>query len=273
MTWAVYLGDTALADVEIYVQGIDEWLGAPSRSFAQRDLLGRHGVLLASDPAVGARTLRIRGTVTPATRTVAARRTAEDSCKALAYAGLIRVSTDDTLTDPRQIEGVAIACDFTPKEHPLVATVSDMVLTVLCPDPTWTDVTARVFQFGGTATPIPTGTAPSGGIIRIVAPASGTVTNPTLTYASSSVVSVKAMTFTTTLNASADYLEVDLDRLTVTKSTAGTPSNGISLLTSGDFFALDPTDAYQPWSSYPTLKVTGSGGSPTATWIGRRRWL
>jgi len=274
MAWAVYLNEQSLGDLGIYVMQVGAGFSAPARAYPRLEIPGRQGAVYVADPTTAIRTLRVECVVTPAARTIAARRTAEDQLKALAYRALVRVIVDDDVNAPRAIDGVCTACEITTRQHPVDATVSNATLTIECPDPTWYDVTGQIIAFSSAASPVPLGTAPSGGLVRIAAPAwSANVTDPVLTYLSAAGVALSSLTFTTTLTAGTDYLEVDLDRLTALKVASGVASNAITLLTAGDFFALDPMDGDPLNSSYPQLKVTSTAGTPSGQWLGVRRWL
>lgn len=275
MAWAVYLNETSLASIGVYVMRLNSYTAAPTREYASLAIPGRQGVVLTADPTVAARTLEIQCAISTSASTIAARAAAEDRVKALAYNALVRVVVDDDINAPRQIDAVCTACQVTTRQHPVDAIVADVTLTMLCPDPTWYDVTGQLIGFGTTARAIPLGTAPSGGIVRIAAPSwSADVVDPVLTYLNAAGVTLKTMSFTGTLTAGTDYLEVDLDRQTVVEYASGTAANAISWLsTSSQFFALDPMDGDVFSTSYPQLKVTATSGTPSATWAGARRWL
>jgi hypothetical protein len=279
MPYSVYLNETALDTLGIYVERVTTWRDAPAREYPTVAIPGRQGVVFAADPTTAPRTLRISAMIHPAALTLAARRTAEDQLKALAYRALIKVIEDDGVNAPRQIDGVCTSCTITPRRHPVQSLVSDAELSILCPDPTWSDVVGQVIGFTSTATAVPLGTAVSGGIVRIAAPPwSADVDIPVLHYVNAGGVTIQSMTFggvtsATDLQAGLDYLEVDLDRATVTRYDSGVASNGIALLTAGDFFSLDPMDGDTLNASYPMLKVTATGGTPSGQWLGARRWL
>ncbi len=274
MTWAVYLNETPLDSLGIYVEDISARYAGVSRSFPQTALPGRQGTVLTADPETQPRILTISGSIDPIARTLAARNTAEDALKVLAYRGLIRVVADDDVTAPRQIDGVCTGLNVTPVVHPMVTQVSRYSATILCPDPTWYDVTSQMIAFSAVASPVPLGSAPTGGIVRIMAPPwSAAVVDPVLTYLNAGGVAIQSMTFTGTLTAGTEYLEVDLDRQTVVEVSSGVSSNAISWLSAGNFFSLDPSDGEPLVSSYPQLQVTATSGTPSATWTGPRRWL
>ena len=184
------------------------------------------------------------------------------------------VVDDGVSTTTRALDGVCTAVDVQAVGHPVTPIVSKWTATIQCPDPTWRDSVGQVIAFNATASPVPLGTAPCGGIVRIAAPKwSADVVNPVLKYYSAASVLVQSMTFTTTLTAETHYLEIDLDRATATKYASGTASNAISLLTAGDFFTLDPMDGDRVNTSYPMLAVTTTSGTAAGTWTGVKRWL
>jgi hypothetical protein len=271
----VYVTETPLSDIGAYVTGFeDSWLSAPAREYPTIAIPGRQGVVFAADPTTAARTLRIVGSISPAVRTVAARQAAEDQLKALTYRAQVKVIVDDDVTSPRQIDAVCTSCAITPRGHPVDAVVSGFALSFLCPDPTWSDVVGQMIGFSTVATPVPLGTAPSGGIIRVAAPSwSANVTGLVVSYLNAAGVTIGSMTFTTTLTAGTDYIEIDLDRATITDYNSGTASSGAALLTAGDFFSLDPIDGDPLNASYPMLKLSSSAGTPSGQWLGARRWL
>ena len=272
MTWSVSLNETPLADLSAYVVGIPAWLDGISRDYPSLAIPGRQGVVFAGDPTVGARQLRIEFTVT--TNSVSARQTAERAIKALAYRALVQVVTDDDVNAPIVIDGVCTNCTLGPRGHPMVAVVSDGVLSILCPDPTWRDVFEQTIGFNATPTVVQIGTAPSGGIVRIAAPVwSANVVNPVLTYMNVAKATIQSMTFTVTLVAGEDYLEVDLDRSQITLSDNGVTSNGASLLTNGHFFTLDPMDGDPLNGGHPYLSVSATSGTPSGQWTGPKRYL
>lgn len=274
MGWAVYLNETPLDAIGVWVEQIDARFSGVQRSYPSIALPGRQGVVLAAEPETSARLLTISGSIDPAARTLTARTLAEDRLKQLAYGALIKVIVDDDETAPRQIDAVCEDLRIAPVVHPMVTQVSRFTLTVRCPDPTWYDVTGQLIGFTSVPSPVPLGTAPSGGLVRIAAPAwSATVTNPVLTYRNAAGVTVQTLGFNTSLAAGNDYLEIDLDRLTVVEYQSGVVRNAIGDLTSGQFFALDPMDGDPFSASYPSLAVTASAGSPSGQYLGPRRWL
>jgi len=273
MAWAVYLNEVNLSTIGAYAMRLVGYTSAPTRSYPTLALPGRQGVVLTADPEMSARTLQVQLAIATPSNTIGARASAEDDLKALAYDALVKVVVDDDVNAPRQIDGVCQACEITTRQHPVDAVVSEVTLSILCPDPTWYDVTGQLIGFGTTASAVPLGTAPSGGIIRIAPLGATNVVDPTVTYLNAAGVTVQTLGFSGTLTATTDYLEIDLDRQTVVEYASGVAGNAISWLASGNFFALDPMDGDVLNASYPKLKVSATSGTPTATWTGVRRWL
>lgn len=277
MAWAVFANETDLgATLGAWVETLDGGYDAPARDYAVQRLSGRLGAVLSSEPTASERQITITGRLTPTALTRAALDTAMDRFKSLMLRGLVTITVDDDVSTPRRIDGVCPRCVVTPLFHHVTTPVARFSATILCPDPTWYELQGSILSFSTTATPVPLGNAPSGGIIRIAAPkwSAASVTTPTLTYYSSGGASVKTLAFTgVTLVAEQDFLEVDLDRQTVVLSDAGVRSNAIANIASGDFFSLDPADGDYSQSAYPQLKVTAGAGTPVATLTYRKRWL
>lgn len=274
MAWHVYLNETPLDAIGVWVEDVAERYAGPSRRYPTIALPGRQGVVLAADPEMTPRTVTISGTIDPAARTLPARNTAEDQLKLLAYRGLVKIGADDGETAPRVIDGVCTNCRVTPVVHPMVTQLSRFTVTFLCPDPTWSDVAGSLVSFGSTPSAVPLGSAPSGGVVRIAAPSwSANVVDPTLTYRNAAGVALQSMALTGTLVAGTDYLEIDLDRQTMVQVASGVVANAIAWLTSGAFFALDPMDGDILSASYPQIEVSAASGTPSGVWLGFRRWL
>lgn len=277
MAWAVWINATDVSTLGFYVEQAESWLAGPDRTYAATRLPGRMGSLLSAEPEVGERTLRLTGSIVPSDNLISTRATYEKRLKALAYQGLVTVTLDDDVNAPLRIDAVCERFEAAPKAHPMTTPNSKVSVQFRCPDPTFYDLQSSILAFGTTATPCPTGNAPHGGIIRIAAPAwsAASVTNPTLTYMTAGGATVTAMAFTgVTLVAGEDFLEIDLDRATVTLSDAGVRSNAISTLTAGNtFFSIDPTDGDYVNAGYPQLKVAVGAGTPSCTLTYARRWL
>lgn len=276
MAFSVWLNETDLSTLGLYVEDIPGWLASPSRRFEVSPITGRTGGALSRDPDYQPRPLSIVGSIDPAIRTVAQRRTFEDALKALAFRGLLQVTVDDDTNPPLRIDAVVEAVDLTPVAHWSITTLSRATLRCVAPDPLWSALQGSLAQFGTTPTAIPLGTAVSGGIIRLAAPSwsAAAVADPTITYYNAARAAVETLGFTgLTLSAGTDYLEIDLDRQTVVEWQSGVATDRISLLTSGDFFALDPEDGDYERAAWPALGVTATAGSVTGLLAYTKRYL
>lgn len=274
MPASIYLNETDVLTLGFVVDDPGDWLDGPTRDYPTLAIPGRQGVVYAADPAVQPRQVTVSGTLYPTGPTLANRLLSEKKIKALAYRALARLVYDDNTNTPIAIDGVCTRCTIRTMGHPQLGLVSRIAFTLLCYDPTWVDLTGQVITFNATPQRLPLGTAPSGGLVRIAAPIwSANVQNPVLTYYNAAQLALSAMTFTVTLTAGTEYLEIDLDRSTITKYSSGTSSNGATLLTSGDFFTPDPMDGDPITLSYPMLGLSASAGTPSGVWLGSRRWL
>lgn len=275
MTWAVYLNETALSSIGVYVMGLGSAQSAPSRDYPTLAIPGRQGGVLSADPTTPPRTLTL--SVTVVSTTIAGRRAAEDQLRSLAMRGLVAITVDDDVNEPRVIEGVCTSCELAPpgRQHPVDATVSAGTVTFVCPDPTWRDRTQQAIALPfGEPTPIPLGTAPTGGIVRIGAPGWSTnVADISIGYNGASGAEAGGMGLTGTLVAGTDYLEVDLDRMTIVKVSSGAVTNAISWITSGGFWGMDVNDGDVLAGVYPTITLSALTGTPVGSWAGYRRWL
>lgn len=275
MAWGVYLNEVALDTLGAYVEDLSTRWHAPARQYPSVSIPGRNGVVYAADPTVGLRSLEIAGSIDPSARTLAALQTAVDKLKALANNALVRITVDDDVNAPRAIDGVCTGCEISAVAHPMVTQIARFRLRMECPDPTWYDVTGDMVSFGTTPSAVSLGTAPSGGIVRLVCPSwsAASATTPTLTYANAAGVTLKTLVLSTTLAAGTDYLELDLDRQTIVEYQSGVVRNAIGDLTSGDFFTLDPMDGDVLNGSFPTLACSSAAGTLVGQWYGMRRWL
>jgi phage-related protein len=149
----------------------------------------------------------------------------------------------------RQYVARPLGAGMTPTGPVLLQRQQEFTITMVCDDPYARDTTDQVVAFGA-ATPIPLGTAPSGGVITITGG-----TNPTITYRDSAGNVVQTMGFTGT----GSPLVIDLDQFLA--SVGGV--NAIDKLTSGSFIELSPLDGDYATSAWPTLEVDSGTGSIT----------
>lgn len=255
MTWSLTVNGTDLATWGFYPVEGEGVFGVADRTILTAPVFGRAGTLI-SGSVEGARVLTVTGTLTSTAKTIAGLETNADAFKDLLRGGEVRLVRDNGSTAARSITGWVGKIDVRPIGHPLAPTDSRVTFTVTCRDAYWGAVEPTSRVLGTTRKTVELGTAPSTGIIRII-----TGTNPVLTYRDAAGTAQKTMTFTVTLAATNDWLEIDMRRGTITKSLTGVQSNGLSLLTSGDFpWAFDPHDGDPSTAAYPTLELsTGTG--------------
>jgi len=138
----------------------------------------------------------------------------------------------------------------------------EIELQLVADDPAWYDRYAVGIGLSTSAAEVPLGTLPSDAVLYLEGASS-----PTVTYAAHSGETVSTLELSYTW-ASGDVYRVDLGLQTIDKIASGTRTNGISVYSTGDFFALDPRDGDADASDWPT--ITLSTGSGVAYY--RRRW-
>lgn len=249
-----------------YADTISGWLGMTTLTTPTVGVYGRDGGV-GLPPTVGdGRALQL--SMTTRATTPDARRERERGLSALLRAGRVRLWVDDGITGPVQIEGRLRALAILPFGPSLSPLASRATIALVCDDePYWRDVepTTRALAVAATRYNLPLGTAPSSPVIRIM----GSATNPTVTYRDAGGAAVRTLGFTVSL-ASTDYLDIDMRRGRIQKVASGVVTNGIALLTSGQFpWALDPQDGERETAAWPTLEVS-TGTGEVLFW---RQWL
>jgi phage-related protein len=247
----LYVNDYDTSKLGLYVEqvdGLDDGADINPKTVA---IAGRDGVAIAATkPEAGPRAIAVRGVMKAATNT--ALRTNIDLLKDRVYAGDVEIRFGQldrfTLARCRGIKYPAELPQLASKGFPLE-------IQLLCPDPAFYAVEPTLVGLSSAKALLPLGTRRVRPVIHIM----GAVNNPVLTYRDQAGVAKRTMAFTVNLGAN-DYLEIDCDRGTVTKYAAGVASNGIALLTAGDFITLDPLDAFAELSSWPSLELSGGAG-------------
>lgn len=258
----LYINDFDTSQLGLVVSNVDGWRDAPSTRDRTTQLPQRVGtVILAPEAETAPRQLTIDGTLVRPSLT--ALRAAMAELQERLYRGTIEIrfsDESDIFILARCEQGQLIA---TPPQF--LNPKSRVRIQLLCPDPLRYDRNGSVVGFGLTPrVGTPLGTAVSAPVLRIM----GAATNPVITYRNMSGDVKQTMGFTVTLGAN-DYLEIDGELFTIKKFTAGVETNGIALLTSGDFIALDPQDGDYASSVWPTLEVSAGSGEA----LYRRAWL
>jgi hypothetical protein len=264
---ALYVNDFDTSGLGLIVTGVDGWRDAPSTRDRTTQLPQRVGsVILAPEAETAMRSITIDGVIDPSAAgralTLANLRAAISELQDRVYRGTIEVrfsDEPDIFVVARCEQGQLIASPpqfMNPK--------SRVQIRLTCPDPLRYSRFASLVDVNSIRTGIPLGTAVSAPVIRVL----GAATNPVITYRDKAGAIRQSMTLTATL-AAGDYVDIDGELFTITRYTSGVASNGISLLTSGDFIALDPQDGDYANGSWPTLEI--SVGS--AEILYRKAWL
>lgn len=260
---SVYVNDQNLEAMGFHVETPAGLWDGLAVNAAGTTIPGRAGQLApVTDPGSAARTIVLSGPLHGSSNADVVQKL--HALKALLGGGLLELRRID---DPTIMHvGRLLSIAPVPFGAALAATDYVLTVTIQCDDPYAYDVASRIVAFAQGATPIPLGTAPSSGLIRILPdPATGTAVNPVLTYRDITGTVRETMGFTRTL-AAADYLDVDLSLFKVTRSVAGAPTNDIAAQTSGGFFALSPLDGGS--AVWPTLEVSAG----RAALLYRRAW-
>jgi hypothetical protein len=246
-TDVVYVNGRDIDDLGLVVLEYgDRWAG-PSYDRGAAQPFGSLGSWPASEATVAPKVIRLQTALEGVTR--ANRQASIDNIRNH-FRGLLEVKFGDS--EDRVIYGIVEASPGSGRWTGLGEIKADVALefNIVCYNPLFWDTTGSIIAFGSTRVEVPVGSAPSGGIIYLM----GAATNPTITYRNHDGDSVETMGFTVTLGAT-EYLEINLDTLSIVKVSSGTRTDGDALLTSGWFFSVDPADGDVENTSYPTLEV------------------
>lgn len=223
---------------------------------------GRAGTPVLTPTALtqsSARTVDLRGVVK--TASAALLRANLDALKDLVYAGAVELRFAERVD--RFLLAVCTSFVVEPI-GPQFGSSAELRLGFTCPDPLAYDRHELVVGLHAAApAAVPLGTGVTAPVVRLF----GAVNNPVVTYRDIRGIAKRAMGFTVNLGAN-DYLEIDCDLGTVTKYAAGVATDGLALLTSGDFLRLDPLDAAYRDSVFPTIELAAGTGECTY----RRAW-
>lgn len=257
----LYINDYDTARLGLVVSRFDGAEGAPERQAVTAPLLNRAGsAVIDGRPRIQNRSLLLPGVITGAT--VALRQTYLRTLKERLCRGLLEIRFVDQpgyvylarlrrITDAPSDGGQSLSPSL------------PLTIELECQDPYIYETGRQIVALGTTPVRLPLGTAPSPAIIRLY----GAATNPVITLRHANGTVLGTLGFTVTLGSN-DYLEIDGDACTVQRSVGGSVSEGLSLLTSGDFLVLDPGDGDTSLDGGPTLEV--SSGTGDARW--RRAW-
>jgi phage-related protein len=225
----------------------------PPLSYPARDIYGRAGQARTGSLAkVGTRTLNVTATVRGST--VTAMEANLDALRALFMAEAdVRFET----TPDRAVRCVLANMALTPINGPqFLNTACIVALSLTAYDPYAYGVYLSAAALTPVPVPVSLGSAPSTPLLRI-----NGATDPVVTVRDAAGNMKQTLGLVITLGAN-DYIEVDCDAMTITKSVAGTRTDALSTLDSGDFLVLDPADN-------PTIEVDNGGGEA----LYRKAWL
>lgn len=265
---------------EVWVNDIDlgdyGFMGSPPiRSFTDAPVLadpmvitqGWPGPLWAGEPTLAqVRTVLVNGKVIAASN--AALLAAVDNLRALCEDGAVRLRFADR---PTQEYRDARCKEFSDSRRDLLlGLATELAIAFELANPQRFDMHPIGLGLSTSRIACPLGTAPSYPVI-LISGAGAAVTNPTITYRNAAGLVVQTMGFTGTIGAN-DFWRVDTTRAMITKSLAGTASDGISLWTGGDFPVLRPADAWFETTAWPTLELSASAGTPVGTVVYARQY-
>lgn len=207
---------------------------------------GRAGQLVpqASMVTLTSRTIDLAGTVAGSSRADFLAKL--DALKAFLAAGPLTVVLAEQ--PARQYTARLLSITVTEFGPVFLQAEQEIVISLFCDDPYAYDTALQTVGFANVATPIPMGTAPTGGIITITGAAAFT-----LTYKNSAGVTLVTMVFA----GVASPITIDLDTFLVTDGAG----NAIGKMTSGEIPRLSPDDGNFGASSWPTLQVSAGAGS------------
>jgi predicted phage tail component-like protein len=258
---ALFVNDFDCSSLGLVVADVDGHLHAPSSRDKTSQLPQRVGaVILAPEAETAPRTLVITGVLRRAS--VLSARNALLELQERLYRGTVELRFAD---DPDKVYYARVTeADWSGNPPQFVNPHGRVSIRATCFDPLVYDRYGSVIGFSSVRSAVPLGTAVSAPTLRIM----GAATNPVVTYRDKSGTSKRTMSFTGTL-AATDYLEIDGELFKITKYASGVASQGIALLTSGDFIALDPHDSDPASGVWGTLEVSAGTGEC----LYRRSWL
>jgi len=267
----VFVNDIDLSD---YGFGLNEntrgHADSPALSDVSVPVVGFPGVLWAGEETVVTpRALPVGGFLSAATNALLI--AAEDNLKALCADGAVRIRFGDR-TDQEFRNARMRAFSVTPRGA-LNGVARNIVIEFLLDDPLRYRINPDGYALTTARVRCPLGTAPSAPVIILSTGGSATaVVNPVITIRNAVGAIVQTMTCTGSI-AQNDFWRVDSARASITKSIAGTASDGISLWTAGDFVLLRPADAWFEQAAWPTVELSSSAGAAVGAIMYWRRYL
>jgi hypothetical protein len=230
------MGLVSIDGIDLEVAGysvtqLGEVYSAPDATWPALDVPQRAGVILIQNrPNVSARGVQFSLLVRGTNRTDAEAQVQE--LKGLLYGRRVSLTFDWMVSPARSYPAVLESLDvglFAAGNVGgwLIATVQMLIPDAYAVEDALTTATAVPTA----AVSVPVGTGPTYAKVTLA----GAATNPTLTFRDYTGATIGTMVFLVTLGAN-DRLEIDAaDGGSVTRYTGSTPSNGLSLITNGDY--------------------------------------
>lgn len=269
---------------ELYVNDIELYgsygftLGAnpghatgPSLSDPTATVLGQLGPVWAGEPTQAApRKLTPSGFVSAAS--ASALKSAIDNLKALCYSGAVRLRFPDR-TDQEFRDCRCAGFEVTPRAALMANLGADVSMTFDVADPIRYDINPLGYALSTSRTSLPMGTAPCGNVMIVLHGGGASLTNPTVTLKNAAGDTLGTIGLTASIGAN-DYALLDVSRVMLTKSVAGTTSDGLSWWTSGDLgLVFRPADGWYEASAWPTVTLSSTGGTAQGLISYSRGWL
>lgn len=256
-----------LASLGVSARALEGWLDAPTTQRQTTVIPGLLGVAPSPITTSAAREIKLtlNVPVNALTGRAAALNTLQD-----ALSGLLTLRFDDTpgrivraVAGPLTVASIAPRIAMNESGRNLIVSVP-----FLCYDAASYDAEPVPLVLGSTPVPIKLGTLPSPGILQWSGSWS-TSASRTLTYRGVNGIAYGEMVFTAPASpeyspsslSSSEFLEIDFARQYITHVTnAGVRTRAYDWLTSGEWFAPDPTHGYRAGDQWPTLDVSAGVG-------------
>lgn len=235
------------------------WADAPSRNTPNAPILRRGGARVLDTPRDQAKQITMTGNIR-GTSTQDARDKADALKLALMAPAGVKLIFDDFST--RYIMARVESFRVPPFGAHMIGRDLNVEIAFTAHDPYFYD--NALTTVAGNTQPLPQGTGPSRPIITVVGAAGGPV-NPVFTLKNNAGATVATFGLTVTLIAG-DTLIIDCDAKTIKLNGV----NRIDLVTTGDFFLIDPADP-QFQTPYATITIAPATGTSISTSY-RKSW-
>lgn len=188
------------------------------------------------------------------------------------FDGLLELRTADQPT--RVLRCVLSSVEVDTYASALAVPVASVTCTLTAADPYKIDREPQLLALGTSRTACPVGTATSAPVLWLYG-GTPSVVNPVVIVRAASGEEAMRLTLTGTLAAN-DALLIDGATQTITRFVAGVVQTGtgagLAWLSSGRFPILDPRDADGVRSTWGTLELSATSGTPTGLAWYVRRW-